>query len=461
MNSLHLSQSMKLRQTISQKMIQSVSILQMNAQELSDYISELSAENPLVELSGEVPASEEEMRLRKLEWLSNLDEQNRAYYRYDREDAEDTGFLNNVSGKRAETLADVLRLQLLGGHYAPEEMEIFDYIIGSLDERGYFILPASHLAEVFGITEEDAAFYLDIMRGLEPDGVCAAGLRECLLRQIDKKKDPSWDVERTIVARYMEPLARNKLPEIAQCLKQPLERITRALENIRTLNPIPSQGFDSGEALHYVTPDITIVKFEDHFEILLNQYNYPEIKVNKYYLKLLRSDCDQETKSYLNAKLKQVEEVRDHIARRGSTLMSLAEYLLKQQKDFFLYGESSLAPSRMKDAAAAIGVHESTISRAVRDKYLQCPWGIFPLSYFFSVGISGGNSGESEEQISTRRVKAALRKLVEEEDKAHPLSDQKLCELLQEKGMAVSRRTIAKYRDEMGIGSTRERKTWK
>jgi RNA polymerase sigma-54 factor len=210
-----------------------------------------------------------------------------------------------------------------------------------------------------------------------------------------------------------------------------------------------------------VTPDITIVKFEDHFEILLNQYNYPEIKVNKYYLKLLRSDCDQETKSYLNAKLKQVEEVRDHIARRGSTLMSLAEYLLEQQKDFFLYGESSLAPSRMKDAAAAIGVHESTISRAVRDKYLQCPWGIFPLSYFFSVGISGGNSGESEEQISTRRVKAALRKLVEEEDKAHPLSDQKLCELLQEKGMAVSRRTIAKYRDEMGIGSTRERKTWK
>ena len=296
------------------------------------------------------------------------------------------------------------------------------------------------------------------MRDLEPAGICAAGPRECLLKQIDKKEDPVWDVERVVIADYMELLGRNKLPLIAEKFGQPLDRVIMALERIRQLSPIPAQGFDNGEALHYVTPDITIVKFADHFEILLNQFSYPQIRINKYYLKLLRSDgCDQETKTYLNAKLKQIEETRDHIARRGSTLMSLAEFLLVRQQKFFLHGESRLAPLRMKDAAAEIGVHESTISRAVRDKYLQCPWGLFPLSYFFSAGI--GN--EDQEQLSTRFIKSELRRLIEGEDTSMPLSDQKLCELLQEKGAAVSRRTVAKYREEMGIGSTRERKTWK
>ena len=240
-------------------------------------------------------------------------------------------------------------------------------------------------------------------------------------------------------------------------LGQPLERIITALERIRELNPFPAQGFDTGEALHYVTPDITIVKFPDRFEILLNQYSYPEIRINKYYLKLLRSDCDRETKTYLNAKLRQIEETREHIARRGSTLMALAEFLLEHQQDFFLHGESRLAPLKMKDAASSIGVHESTISRAVRDKYLQCPWGLFPLSYFFSAGVGG----EDKEQTSARRIKAEIRDLVDQEDSSKPLSDQKICDLLQEKGIAVSRRTVAKYREEMGIGSTRERKSWK
>ena len=436
MSSLQISQNVKLGQTLSQKMIQSVKILQMNAQELSDFISELSLENPMVELSSESTSDADEMRLRKLEWLSNLDEQNRAFYKYDREDAEDTGFMSNVSGRRTETLEEVLRLQLLSGHYTPHEMEVFDYIIGSLDDRGFFVLPASHLMEVFNLSEEDARSYLEIMRDLEPAGICAVGPRECLLKQIDRKEDPDWDIERAIISDFLQQLGKNKLPEIAEKLGQPLERI---------------------KALHYVTPDITIVKFPDRFEILLNQYSYPEIRINKYYLKLLRSDCDKETKAYLNSKLKQIEETREHIARRGSTLMALAEFLLEHQQDFFLHGESRLAPLKMKEAAASIGVHESTISRAVRDKYLQCPWGLFPLSYFFSAGVGS----EDKEQTSARRIKAEIRVLVDQEDTAKPLSDQKICDLLQEKGIAVSRRTVAKYREEMGIGSTRERKSWK
>ena len=215
MSSLQISQSVKLGQTLSQKMIQSVKILQMNAQELSDFISELSLENPMVELSSESTSDADEMRLRKLEWLSNLDEQNRAFYKYDREDAEDTGFMSNISGRRTETLEEVLLLQLLSGHYSPREMEVFDYIIGSLDSRGFFALPLSHLMEVFSLSEEDARSYLEIMRDLDPAGICAAGPRECLLKQIDRKNDPDWDIERRITENFMRQLGKNKLPDRA------------------------------------------------------------------------------------------------------------------------------------------------------------------------------------------------------------------------------------------------------
>lgn len=456
MGVLNISQNLKIKQMLSQKMIQSVGLLQMNSQELSEYISELSLENPMVELESEAPADEQEMRLRKLEWLAGLDEQNRAYYNYDREDSENTGFMENISGHRTETLSDVLRLQLLSGHYSPQEMKIFDYLIDSVDSKGYLTLPAEQVAETFHISVKDAESYFGILRELEPDGVCAAGPRECLLKQIDKKGGEDWDVERALISECMDLIARNKLPAAAAKLGQPLERVTTALERIRELNPIPAQGFDTETALHYVTPDITIVKFEDHFEILLNEYAYPKIRVNKYYLKLLRSGCDEETKKYLTEKLRQIEETQGHIERRGSTLMELAKFLLERQRDFFEHGEQGIRPLKMKEAAAAMNVHESTVSRAVRDKYLQCPWGLYPLSYFFSAGIAG----EDEEEVSARKIRLEIRKLIDGEDKKKPRSDQKLCDLLQEQGIAVSRRTVAKYREEMGIGSTRERKTW-
>ena len=456
MGVLNISQNLKIKQMLSQKMIQSVGLLQMNSQELSEYISELSLENPMVELESEAPADEQEMRLRKLEWLAGLDEQNRAYYNYDREDSENTGFMENISGHRTETLSDVLRLQLLSGHYSPQEMKIFDYLIDSVDSKGYLALPAEQVAETFHISVKDAESYFGILRELEPDGVCAAGPRECLLKQIDKKGGEDWDVERALISECMDLIARNKLPATAAKLGQPLERVTTALERIRELNPIPAQGFDTETALHYVTPDITIVKFEDHFEILLNEYAYPKIRVNKYYLKLLRSGCDEETKKYLTEKLRQIEETQGHIERRGSTLMELAKFLLERQRDFFEHGEQGIRPLKMKEASAAMNVHESTVSRAVRDKYLQCPWGLYPLSYFFSAGIAG----EDEEEVSARKIRLEIRKLIDGEDKKKPRSDQKLCDLLQEQGIAVSRRTVAKYREEMGIGSTRERKTW-
>ena len=470
---IRVEQNQKQMQILSQQMIQSVEILQMNSQELDEHIREMALENPLVDIHQEEPENKNDERLRKLEWLAGLDEQNRTFYRYDREDARDTGFLENVSGRRAESLADVLHLQLLGGHYPPAEMEILDYIIHSLDEKGFFTLPLSHLSDRFGISGEEAQSYLSVIKDLEPYGVGASGPREALLIQIRHKMeeeeaaedkdglqddDESWETEEAIIADYFEMLGRNKLPAIAEAIGVPLDRVILALERIRMLSPYPAQGFDTGEALRYITPDITIVKFEDRFEILLNNYSYPEIHVNPYYLKLMRTSTDKEVKDYLNDKFRQIEQTQAYISRRNSTLLELAQCILDVQRDFFIHGEKEIRPFRMKDAAERLGVHESTISRAVRDKYLQCPWGLYPLSYFFSSSVSQDGI---KEQIATRKIKCVLKKLIEEEDTRRPLSDQKLCELLQEKGLPISRRTVAKYREEMGIGSTRERKTFK
>lgn len=486
-NNLEQSQ----RQILSHNMIQSVEILQMNSQELDGYIKELALENPLVELSENRPESKEEDRLKKLEWLSRLDEQNRTYYKYDREDSENTGFLDNVGGRRAESLAEVLHLQLLGKGYSDEEMEAFDFIAQSLDERGFYTAPVSELAEHFHIEEKQAQGYLEIMRGLEPTGVCAASLQECLLTQLEKAfAEEDCVIEKEIVQNCLTQLGKNQLPAIADRLDVSLERVVEARDRIRELNPIPAQGFDTGDVFHYVTPDITIVRFEGQFEILLNDYSYPTIHVNKYYLSLLKTEKDKEVHKYLDEKFKQLEQAQSFISKRGSTLLRLARCILDAQREFFLYGPEELRPYRMKDAAERMEVHESTVSRAVKDKYLQCSWGVFPLSYFFSGAIGGGSpvgrkrrspaeggtdgaaesgagssgsgiaAAEQSAGVAVTRVKGEIRRLIENENKKKPYSDQKLTDLLTGQGFDISRRTVAKYREEMGIGNGRERKQY-
>lgn len=448
-----LEQSQK--QILSQNMIQSVEILQMSSQDLSDYLKDLSMENPVVEVEDSVPENKREEQIKKLEWLASLDEQNRTYYRYDKEDTKEN-LINNVSTRKLETLADALHFQLIGGSYSEEDMEVFDYIAQCLDSRGYYTAPVSEICVTFGISENKAREYLEIMKGLEPAGVCASSLQECLLKQLEKSKIP-YEVEKKIVEEYLDILGKNQLHIIAKNLKVSTERIKEAQERIQSLNPKPAQGFDNGELFRYIEPDITIVKFQDYFEILLNNYSYPTLHVNKDYLNMMKSDCEKEVKDYLFDKVKQAEQVQDCIARRNSTLLELAKCILDAQKEFFLYGENSIRPFKLREAAQRMGLHESTVSRAVKDKYLQCCWGVYPLSYFFSRGIS---QNEEEVSVATIRVKQELQKLIEQEDKKHPRSDQKLADLLREQGIDISRRTVTKYREAMKIPNGRIRKTY-
>ncbi len=444
------------KQIISQKMIQSVNILQMSTQELSEYIKEVCLENPVIDFTdGEVNQKDEE-RIRKLEWLANLDEQNRSYYQYDRDDAENDTGINNVAGRMTERLEDILHMQLLAGKYSPKEQEIFDYIIDCLDSRGFFNVPVSEVAMVHGVSEEMAQNCINIMRHLEPVGVCAANVQECLLMQMEKRED-CGEIDRAIVRDYMELLGKNQLHVIARNLKVEVSDVMEAAARIQELNPRPAQGFDNGELVRYVVPDITVVKFQDHFEILLNDYTCPVLQVNKDYLQMLKSDCDKDVKDYLFHKVKQAEEIQECIQRRSSTLMALAKCIVDVQRSFFMTGKNSLKPFRLQEAAEIIGCHESTVSRALKDKYLQCCWGVYPLSFFFPKSLGDQETGVG---LAVLEVKDRLKQVIDQEDKSKPLSDQRIAEILKGQGVDISRRTVVKYREEMGIPNSRGRKNF-
>ena len=440
-------------QVLSQKMIQSVKILQMSAGELTDYVKELSMENPVVELEevhGEDPDSE---RLKKLEWLSGLDEQNRIYYRQESEDS-DMNNIMNIGGREEETLKDSLMSQLIGKEFSQKEFEIFEYIAECLDSRGFFTGTDEEIAQHFNISKSRAGKYLQIMKGLEPAGVCAHDLSECLERQLELKDCDTY-VERQIVREYLELLGKNQLHVIAKKLKVPLERVQVAKEVIKGLNPKPGCGFSSREALRYLTPDVTVVKLADYFEVMVNDCSYPAIRISQDYIRMLKDDCGKEVKQYISDKVRQIEQVQSCITKRSSTLLELAKCIVEAQQEFFTYGKGHLKAYSMKEAAACMGVHESTVSRAVKEKYLQCCWGMYPLGYFFSKGFY---KKKDEETVATVQIKDRLRQLIDLEDKKKPLSDQKLSDSLKQEGIDISRRTVAKYRESMGIADCRGRK---
>lgn len=450
---MKIQQVQKQKQIISQNMIQSVEILQMSSLDLSKYIKEMALENPVVEVLERSAEDVQVELLKKQEWLAGLDEQNRAYHSYDQEDKE-YDRMDNIGLEISESIADFLHLQLLDGSYSDFEMEIFDFIAHCLDNRGYFTEPVSAIGRQFGISEEKASQYLSIMKDLEPVGVCASSLEECLTKQLEKM-DGDYNREITMVNKYLELLGKNQLHVIAKKMKCSIDEIKEASENIKQLNPKPGRGFGNSEMLRFIEPDITIIKFQDHFEILLNNYSYPAFRVSNDYLTMLKSDCDKEVKEYLNNKVKQAEKVQECVTRRSNTLMALAKCILEVQEEFFLGTGKTLKPLRFLDAAEKIGVHESTISRAVKDKYLQCCWGVYPLSFFFSRGIV---STVDEEEVAASNVKQELQHIIDQEDKKKPYSDQKLADLLAEKGISISRRTVTKYREAMGIANGRERK---
>ena len=459
---MDLKLQVKQTQTLSQRMIQSAEILQMTSQELNTYINELALENPVIDIVEPPTAEEQRESIEQQEWLNSFNEEN--YYLYQRQNNDDDYDFKsswNINTDDGETLQDYLWSQLITENFTDQETEIIKFMLECLDNKGYLEESIETIASYFGTDTELVEDLLSDLQALDPSGVCARTLEECLKLQLERRNMLTPVLE-SIIDNCLEMVARNQIPAIARKLRLSPAETAGYCQIIKSLNPKPGVSFSSRDQLRYIIPDVTIVKFKDHFDILLNESMYPTIELNSYYRQMNQNPESSELKEYLGNKIRQAEWVKQCVTQRGKTLMQVSRAILEHQEEFFTFGPAHLSPLRLADIAQELDIHESTVSRAVSKKYLQCSWGVYPMNYFFSrsVAVQESSSESGTQSVTAADIKRVLREIIEEENKKKPYSDRLLGEKLAERGISISRRTVAKYREEEGIADASGRKEY-
>ena len=460
---MDLKLQVKQTQTLSQRMIQSAEILQMTSQELNTYINELALENPVIDIVEPPTAEEQRESIEQQEWLNSFNEEN--YYLYQRQNNDDDYDFKsswNINTDDGETLQDYLWSQLITKNFTDQETEIIKFMLECLDNKGYLEESIETIASYFRTDTEIVEDLLSDLQALDPSGVCARTLEECLKLQLERR-DMLTPVLESIIDNCLEMVAKNQIPAIARKLRLSPTETAGYCQIIKSLNPKPGVSFSSRDQLRYIIPDVTIVKFKDHFDILLNESMYPTIELNSYYRQMNQNPESSELKEYLGNKIRQAEWVKQCVTQRGKTLMQVSRAILEHQEEFFTFGPAHLNPLRLADIAQELDIHESTVSRAVSKKYLQCSWGVYPMNFFFSRSVAVQESSSSEsgtQSVTAADIKRVLREIIEEENKKKPYSDRLLGEKLAERGISISRRTVAKYREEEGIADASGRKEY-
>lgn len=419
---MNLELRQETRQVLSQQMQQSMQLLQMSTQELDAYLRELAMENPMLE---EAPPS--------ASFISG------AVRRTAPEDGEREDV---IPDERRGTLREYVREQVLGLR-VPELMrrELL-YLCNEMDERGYLPEDCAEL-ELFSHEPERCRNAVLVFQSLEPPGVGARNLGECLEIQL-RRMESDDEVAYALCERYLEPLAKGRTNQIARELGVSEERVLRARALISTLSPRPSNGFAEKDAPGYILPDVVITQTESGLEISTAEKYLPSFRIDGFYASLMGDPgLNSEEKTYLSEKFRQASWALRCVERRREMLLGCTRAILEVQKDFFTCSRATIKPYTMTELADSLGVNVSTVSRAVRGKYLSCESGTYPMSYFFQRESASGSTGGG--------VLNALMAIIAEEDKAHPLSDRVIAERMAADGFSVSRRTVAKYREEAGI----------
>lgn len=459
---LNLEQTQKLVMT--PELRQAIAILQLSTLELSSYIEEQLLENPLLEILEEPAdplegkAEEKESKEETSEdqsdinWDEYFQQQdgtpNREYNSTD-PDAEERRFEPFLA--EGPTLQEHL-LEQINTQRLPAPKNILEYIIGNLDYKGYLPLPLDEIALQLKVSLSQVEEGLAVIQTLDPLGVGARNLEECLRLQLPLLD--SYPPEMEPFLEHLEDLAAGRIQKIANLLNMTPAQVQEMADLIRTLDPKPGLRFsDSGE-VRYIIPDVVIEESEGVFYIFVNDTSAPRLGINQTYRRALTQEKESETRKFVEQKLNAAAWLIRSIEQRRLTLYRVAEAIVRRQEEFLRHGILYLKPLNLKDIADEIGVHESTVSRATANKYVQTPRGIFEFKYFFATGL--GN----EQGTTTEVIKQALKDIIASEDPKKPYSDQKLSEILKSKNMEISRRTVAKYRDELGIPSTTLRKRY-
>ncbi|WLD92894.1 RNA polymerase factor sigma-54 [Alkalihalobacillus sp. AL-G] len=438
---LFQTQSMKLVMT--QELRQAITILQYPVLELSQFIEQQAVENPLVELRESV------IEPKGTEALSSA-RTDQSTWDYDADN--DVNPINFIKSDD-DSLQSYLLEQLSFLKLSSEERSLTEYMIFCLNEDGFLDCSLECLKDELDISETEAVTALERIQTFEPVGVGARSLSECLLLQYEAK---GFDlpIARTIITDHLEELADKKWLQLTKQLNVSMEELKQAEQLIRSLNPRPCAEFSRGTS-EWVQPEFFIERdVRGRLLIRLNEDFVPEIILNERYFRML--EHNKEARPYLEKQLQKYHWLKNSLDQRRQTLRRMGEYLLRAQRDFFDHGFEALRPMTLKEVAESIDVHESTVSRAVKNKMLQTPKGAIPLKSLFTSRI---DKGHQNEDMSSTQVKIRIKRLIEREEKRKPLSDQKLADALKEEGIEISRRTVAKYREELRIPPSSKRKS--
>jgi RNA polymerase sigma-54 factor len=326
-------------------------------------------------------------------------------------------------------------------------------IIGEVNEAGFFAGDLAEVAERTGLEVDEVEAVLEVIQEFDPVGVASRTLRECLLRQA-LHYYPKDDVVHAIIDRHLENLEKRNVQAICKDLDLDLNDLAAAAQVIGCLEPRPGRGYSS-ETTHYITPDVYVYKVGDDYQVVLNDDGLPKLKISSFYQNHLKGGrASGAEKSFIQDKFRSAVWLIRSIHQRQNTIRKVTESIVRFQREFLDQGVSSLRPLILRDIADDVGMHESTVSRVTTNKYVHTPQGIFELKYFFNSRISSS----SGEDLASESVKQRIKQLINKEDPKHPLSDQNLCEILASEGTEIARRTVAKYRETLGIESSSKRK---
>ena len=460
---LSIEQTQKLIMT--PELRQAITILQMSALDLSSYVEDQLLENPLLETQEEImnskgetesPAAEESQVNEKwdVDWQDYFHDQDENRVRQEPVVVDDKQRFDPFIVS-APTLLEHL-LEQLHVQKVSASLCVAEYIVGNLNDNGCLTLSLEEVAHETNVSLETAEEALALVQTLDPLGVGARNLEECLRLQLPLLVD--YPPELPEFLKHLEDLAAGRLQRIAHALKISLTRVQELADLVRKLDPKPGLRFSSLGEVRYVVPDVVIEKIGGEFIILVNDLTVPRLGINKAYREVLSHEEGTDTRKFVEQKLNAAAWLIRSIEQRRLTLYKVANAIVEWQKEFLHHGIHHLRPLTLKDIAEEIGVHESTVSRATAHKYIQTPRGIFEFKFFFANCMKRGDNNDSS--VTTEEIKLALRAIITSENPKSPYSDQKLADLLKAKDMRISRRTVAKYRDELGIGATTMRKRY-
>lgn len=477
---LEIRQQLKLSQQLvmTPQLQQAIKLLQLSRMELVDMVQQELEENPVLEEGmdleeqepreeaaepGESETFSEEVKevagenegLADIDWQTYLEGYNLGGSTADSyEEDEDRPSFENLLTKKG-TLTDHLMWQLGLSRITDEQRRIAAEIIGNLDEDGYLKATLDEIAEIVGIEVEKIPAVLELVQDFDPVGVACRNLQECLLKQV-RHLGMEGSLVETILRDHIAELETRKYPTIAKVQGVSLDEVLGAAKIISGLDPRPGRPY-SQEDVHYITPDIFVYKISDEYVVVLNDEGLPNLRISAFYRQALAGGgggVDQKAGEYIQEKLRGALWLIKSIHQRQRTIYKVTKSIVKFQREFFDKGIEHLKPLVLRDVAEDIEMHESTISRVTTNKYVQTPQGLFELKYFFNSGIST-TEGSS---VASESVKNRIRDIVAQENPKKPFSDQKIVDMLRVHGIDIARRTVTKYREMLGIGSSTERK---